>query len=97
MVLRRLPLVIALLLLTATAASAQLTFERNPNKDPYRNLFGERDRDEKTKLPARVISRETRRSRSLCAVPSSFPLIRTSIRRFGSGRAMMASNTSSGP
>lgn len=59
MLLRLTPLVVALLLMTATAASAQLTFEHRPKKDPYRNLFGERDVAQKIRIPVRVISRAT--------------------------------------
>jgi len=59
MVSRRIPLVGALLLVSATAAFAQLSFEHNPKKDPYRNLFGERDPVQKAKPRATVISRAT--------------------------------------
>ena len=56
---RRLPLVAVLLLASATTAFAQLSFEHNPKKDPYRNLFGERDPAQKTKPRATVIRRAT--------------------------------------
>ena len=55
----RLPLVVALLLVTALAASAQLTFDHKPKTDPYRNLFGERDVDQKTNPPPDIIARGT--------------------------------------
>jgi hypothetical protein len=52
---RRLTLVVAPLLASATTAFAQLSFQHNPKKDPYRHLFGERDPAQKTTPRATVI------------------------------------------
>jgi hypothetical protein len=58
MIMRRV-FAVALLLLTGPAASAQRPFEHNPQKDPYRNLFGDRDPVQKPAPapPVRLIPR----------------------------------------
>jgi hypothetical protein len=47
MIVRRLALAAAFLMLTATAAPAQLNFQHHPSKDPYRGLFAARLPDQK--------------------------------------------------
>jgi hypothetical protein len=54
----RLSLVVALLLVTAIPA-AQLSFDHNLQRDPYRNLFGDPDAAQKTGPPADVSGRVT--------------------------------------
>ena len=56
MAVRLLPLVATLLLVTTSAATAQLNYEPNPKKDPYRHLFAEKERALKNALQAKVAS-----------------------------------------
>lgn len=54
---RQQALVVALVFGTASAASAQLSFEHHPKKNPYRNLFGERGPVQRPTAPLRGVSR----------------------------------------
>ena len=59
MAVRLLPLVVTLLLVTSSVATAQLNYKPNPKKDPYRHLFAERERALKNALQAKVASTRT--------------------------------------